>query len=444
MLDQERIFSILELLKLFDNSNKLASKLVQNFFRSRKDMGSKDRKFISNSFWNILRYRSKIEWHLTFLSLEITNEKKLMLELFFLNSHYKKNLLEINKLFILKCRDYKIYTNEDLDFLKDLIFDDFYNNKMPEHIFYELPEYLIESVKKSFPNDWKQVLLSLKEEAFFDIRINNLKFKSREEIKSLLKDIDVNSEYNKYSPVGIRFSKRYPIEGHKLFKNGNIEIQGEASQLVSLLLDVKPGMSVADICSGAGGKSLILADIMKNKGRILSLDTNKKRLENAGVRLKRAGVHNVERRLVKGNWNVSGLENKFDLVLIDAPCSGIGTWSRSPDSRFNFDQKKLNDLIKIQSELLSKASMMVAPGGKLAYVVCSFLSEEGVDQIEKFKENNKIEFSEINMINMWNDTILLMNGIEYPFKNEPKNSLIINPAKHKVDGFFISMFQRRR
>ena len=315
---------------------------------------------------------------------------------------------------------------------------------MPEHIFYELPEYLIESVKKSFPNDWKQVLLSLKEEAFFDIRINNLKFKSREEIKSLLKDIDVNSEYSKYSPVGIRFSKRYPIEGHKLFKNGSIEIQGEASQLASLLLDVKPGMSVADICSGAGGKSLILADIMKNKGRILSLDTNKKRLENAGIRLKRAGVHNVERRLVKANWNVSGLENKFDLVLIDAPCSGIGTWSRSPDSRFNFDQKKLNDLIKIQSELLSKASMMVAPGGKLAYMVCSFLSEEGIDQIEKFKENNKIEFSEINMINMWNDTILLMNGIEYPFKNEPKNSIIINPAKHKVDGFFISMFQRRR
>jgi 16S rRNA (cytosine967-C5)-methyltransferase len=117
------------------------------------------------------------------------------------------------------------------------------------------------------------------------------------------------------------------------------------SQLASILLDVKPGIAVADICSGAGGKSLILADIMENKGRILSLDTNKKRLENASVRLKRAGVHNVERRLVKSNWSVSGLENKFDLVLIDAPCSGIGTWSRSPDSRFNFDHKKLNNLI---------------------------------------------------------------------------------------------------
>ncbi len=444
MLHQERIFSILELLKLFDNSSKFASTLVQNYFRSRKHIGSKDRKFISNSFWNILRHRYKIDWHLTCLNIEITNERELLLELFFLNSYYQNDLLQIKKLFVLKCREFKNIADEELDFLNNLQFDEFYSDKMPEHVYYELPNSLISSAKKSFPNDWNQALLSLNQEAFFDIRINNLKIKSREETKTLLEDIDVSCEYSKYSPVGIRFSRRYPIEGHKLFKNGSIEIQGEASQLAALLLDVKPGMSVADICSGAGGKALILADIMKNKGRILSLDTNKKRLENASVRLKRAGVHNVERRLVESNWSVLGLENKFDLVLIDAPCTGIGTWSRSPDSRFNFEQKILNDLIKIQSELLSKASMMVAPGGKLAYVVCSFLAEEGIDQIEKFKENNKIEFSEINMINMWNDTILPMNGVEYPFNNQQKKSIIINPAKYKVDGFFISMFQRRR
>ncbi|MDC0093441.1 RsmB/NOP family class I SAM-dependent RNA methyltransferase [Alphaproteobacteria bacterium] len=444
MLEQERIFSILELLKLFDNSNKVASNLVQNYFRSRKHMGSKDRKFISNSFWNILRHRYKIDWHLTNIGIEITNEKKILLELFFLNVHYQNDLLQIKKLFILKYRDFKIVTDEELDFMNNLIFDEFFNNKMPEHIYYELPKTIVNSVKRSFPNDWKQVLLSLNKEASFDVRINNLKIKSREEIKILLQNIDASFEHSKYSHLGIRFSKRYPIEGHKFFKNGIIEIQSEASQLASILLDVRPGMSVADICAGAGGKSLILADIMKNKGRILSLDTNQKRLENAGIRFKRAGVHNVERRLVESNWSVSGLENKFNLVLIDAPCSGIGTWSRSPDSRFNFDNKKLTDLIEIQSELLSKASMMVAPGGKLAYIVCSFLAEESIDQIENFKENNKIKFSEINMINMWNDTVFKKNGVEYPFENEQKKSILINPAKHKMDGFFISMFQRRR
>ena len=443
MLEQERISSIIELLNLLNQSNKIASKLLQSYFRSNKYIGSKDRRFISESFWNILRHRHKIDWHLENLDLKVTYEKEIMLELFFLNKDYCNNLPKINKLFILKYKEIKIFKKIDLDFLNKLNFHEFYNKKMPENIFYELPKYLLKSLKIGFVNEWPDVALSLKEEGFFDIRVNTLKGKSRDEICDLLKDIKIPFQPTKYSPLGIRLSKRYPIEGHKLFKTGFIEIQGEASQFISLLLDVKPGMQVADICSGAGGKSLIFADIMKNKGRILSFDTDKKRLSNAALRLKRAGVHNVERRLVKPNWDTKGLKGKFDLVLIDAPCSGIGTWSRSPDSRFNFNQKKLKDLLVIQSELLLKSSMMVAPGGKLAYVVCSFLPEEGIDQIIRFKQETNIDFSEINLTNMWNDTIFLQNGVKYPFQSINK-SITINPAIHKTDGFFISMFQRKR
>ena len=443
MLDQERIFSVLELLNLLNQSNKIARKLLQSYFRSKKYIGSKDRKFISNSFWNILRHRYKIHWHLDYLNLEVTFEKEMMLELFFLNKDYCNNTSKIRQLFILKYKEIKIFHDVDLDFLKHLNYKEFYNKEMPEHIFYELPKYLLKSLKNSFKNEWRDVALSLNQEGFFDIRVNMLQGKSRDEIYHLLEDIKVPLQLTKYSPLGIRLSKRFPIEGHKLFKKGFLEIQGEASQLVSILLDVKPGMQVADICSGAGGKSLILADIMKNKGRILSLDTNKKKLSNAGLRLKRAGVHNVERRLVKPNWNVTGLEKKFDLVLIDAPCSGIGTWSRSPDSKFSFSPKKLQELINIQAELLLKGSLMVAPGGKLAYVVCSFLPEEGVDQIKKFKKEIKPDFSEISLTNIWQDTIFLQNNIEYPFQNVNK-SITINPAFHKMDGFFISIFQRKR
>ena len=234
-----------------------------------------------------------------------------------------------------------------------------------------------------------------------------------------------------------------PINGNRLYKSGNIEIQGEASQLSALILGAKPGMQVADICAGAGGKSLVLADIMKNQGRILSLDINQKRLKQARLRFKRAGVHNVETRLVDLNWSTKGLEKKFDLVLIDAPCSGIGTWARSPDSRFNFNEKKLVELVNIQYELLSKGSTMVAPGGKLAYVICSILPEEGVDQIEKFKNSVNSDFSEINMSNMWKDNLSLTNSFQYPF-DSGKKSITINPATHKMDGFFISMFQRKR
>ena len=443
MLDQERIFSVLELLNLLNQSNKIARKLLQSYFRSKKYIGSKDRKFISNSFWNILRHRYKIHWHLDYLNLEVTFEKEMMLELFFLNKDYCNNSSKIRQLFILKYKEIKIFHDVDLDFLKLLNYKEFYNKEMPEHIFYELPKYLLKSLKNSFKNEWRDVALSLNQEGFFDIRVNMLQGKSRDEIYHLLKDIKVPLQLTKYSPLGIRLSKRFPIEGHKLFKKGFLEIQGEASQIVSILLDVKSGMQVADICSGAGGKSLILADIMKNKGRILSLDTNKKKLSNAGLRLKRAGVHNVERRLVKPNWNVRGLEKKFDLVLIDAPCSGIGTWSRSPDSKFSFSPKKLQELVNIQAELLLKGSLMVAPGGKLAYVVCSFLPEEGVDQIKKFKKEIKPDFSEISLNNIWQDTIFLQNNIEYPFQNVNK-SITINPAIHKMDGFFISIFQRKR
>jgi len=443
MLDSDRISCILELLKSFDHGSKIASKLIQNYFRSNKNIGSKDRKFISNCFWNIIKHRNKINWHLTNHNLKVTFERQIILELFFLNVDYKNDLPKIKKFFFLNNKLNKNVTDDKLKFLENLNFKKFINSEMPEYVYYELPDFLLTSLKRNFKFDWKNVALSLSQVSFVDLRINTLKNKTREEILDSLREIDVPFKISKYSPIGIRLLKRFPINGNKLFKSGNIEIQGEASQLSALLLGVKPGMQVADICAGAGGKSLVLADIMKNKGRILSLDINQKRLKQARLRFKRAGVHNVETRLVDLNWSTKGLEKKFDLVLIDAPCSGIGTWSRSPDSRLYFNKKKLADLINIQSDLLSKGSTMVAPGGRLAYVTCSILPEEGVDQIEKFKLSANRDFSEIDMSNMWNDNLSLTNSFQYPFDNG-KKSITINPAIHKMDGFFISMFQRKR
>ena len=443
MLDSDRVSCVLELLKSFDHGSKIASKLIQNYFRSNKNIGSKDRKFISNCFWNIIKHHNKINWHLKNHNLKVTFERQIILELFFLNVDYKNDLPKIKKFFFLNNKLNKNFKDDNLQFLEYLNFEKFINSEMPEYVYYELPDFLLASLKRNFKFDWKNVALSLNQVSFVDLRINTLKNKTRDEILDSLREIDVPFKISKYSPLGIRLLKRFPINGNKLYKSGNIEIQGEASQLSALILGAKPGMQVADICAGAGGKSLILADIMKNKGRILSLDINQKRLKQASLRFKRAGVHNVETRLVDINWSTKGLEKKFDLVLIDAPCSGIGTWSRSPDSRLYFNRKKLAELINIQSELLSKGSTMVAPGGRLAYVTCSILPEEGVDQIEKFKLSANRDFSEIDMSNMWNDNLSLTNSFQYPFDNG-KKSITINPAIHKMDGFFISMFQRKR
>ncbi len=443
MLDSDRVSCVLELLKSFDHGSKIASKLIQNYFRSNKNIGSKDRKFISNCFWNIIKHRNKINWHLKNHNIKANFERQIILELFFLNVDYKNDLQKIKNIFFLNNKLNKIFKNDNLKFLEYLNFENFINSEMPECVLYELPDFLLKSIKRNFKLDWKNVALSLNEEAFVDLRVNMLKNKTRDDVLNSLKKINVPCKICKYSPVGIRLLKRFPINGNKLFKSGNIEIQGEASQLSALILCAKPGMQVADICAGAGGKSLMLADIMENKGRILSLDINQKRLKQASLRFKRAGVHNVETRLVDINWSTKGLEKKFDLVLIDAPCSGIGTWSRSPDSRFYFNKKKLAELINIQSELLSKGSIMVAPGGRLAYITCSILPEEGVDQIEKFKKLGNSDFSEIDLINMWNDNLSLTNTFQYPF-DDGKKSITINPAIHKMDGFFISMFQRKR
>ena len=443
MLEQERIQSILEVLHLYDESKKVLSKITNSYFRSRKYMGSQDRKFVSNSIWNIIKHRNKIKWHLYNINIEITFENEIILELFFLNKKYKDNLLEIKNLFLVKYSNLKTYKEQDLDFLNYLKIDTFYHHEMPEHVYFELPDFLLKSIKKSFPDGWKDVVLSLQNEAHLDIRINDLKQINRKKIKSLLKDTNVDMELTSYSPKGIRFLKRFPIEGHKLYRSGHIEVQGEASQIASLLLGAKPGMSIADLCCGSGGKSLVMAGQMNNKGRILALDINKKKLENAAVRFKKAGIHNIERKLITKDWQVGSMVKKFNLVLIDAPCSGIGTWSRSPDSRFKFSEDDLANLVKIQYELLEKGLRMVAPGGKLAYMVCSFLPEEGLDQVEKFKQDNN-DFSEINLLNMWNDTILLMNGLKYPFIDNKFNSITLNPSTHKTDGFFISMFQRKR
>ena len=443
MRDQERIIKVQELLDTFDNSQKVASKIVNSYFRSNKFIGSKDRKFISKSFWNILRNRYKIKWHLQNLNLKNINSYQVILELFFLNEDYKNNIIKIKNLLILSSQTNQDFSGISLDFLDSELSKNFNHPNMPNHINYELQEFLLNSIQVSFPDQWLDIVLSINKEAFFDIRVNRIKKMSRDQLSMKLRSLGIDHEYSHYSPLGIRLKKRYPIEGYDIYKQGYLEIQGEASQIATILTDPKPGMQIAEICSGAGGKSLTLADLMKNKGRVVSFDINKNRLENAGIRLKRAGVHNVERRLVEKEWSVKGLEKKFDLVFIDAPCSGIGKWSRSPDSKFSFSKKKLEELVTIQYDLLLKGSLMVKPGGKLAYMVCSFLYEEGLNQIEKFKKKNNLDFSEIKMVNMWNDTIYLMNKAPYPF-NRGENSLLLNPARYKTDGFFISMFQRKR
>jgi 16S rRNA (cytosine967-C5)-methyltransferase len=170
------------------------------------------------------------------------------------------------------------------------------------------------------------------------------------------------------------------------FRDGLVEIQDEGSQLVALLAAAKPGMRVADFCAGAGGKTLALAMTMENKGHIVACDVSPARLDGAIKRLRRAGVHNAERHLLEpGDKWTKRQGGKFDVVLVDAPCTGTGTWRRNPDARLRLSETDLAELVVKQAGILDEAQRLVKPGGALIYATCSLLAAENQDQVTAFR-----------------------------------------------------------
>jgi len=210
--------------------------------------------------------------------------------------------------------------------------------------------------------------------------------------------------------------------------------------LASLLCDARPGMQVADMCAGASGKSLVMAAMMQNKGRILALDTAAERLERGGERLRRAGVHNVERKLVAEKWSSRSWRGKFDRVVVDAPCSGSGTWRRQVDARWQLTPDRLAFYQDTQAILLEKARAMVAPGGRIIYITCSLLASEGMEQIAKCL-NMAPELEPADIGDIWQDTVAAAGGGACP-PHQP-GMLQLLPGRDGTDGFFIAILQAR-
>jgi 16S rRNA (cytosine967-C5)-methyltransferase len=234
--------------------------------------------------------------------------------------------------------------------------------------------------------------------------------------------------------------KRSRLEDLPEWKAGLFEVQDEGSQLAAILCDARPGMQIADVCAGAGGKSLVMAANMQNKGRILALDPNIKRLEQCGKRLRRAGIHNVERKLVAEKWSNRSWRGKFDRVVIDAPCSGSGTWRRQVDARWQLTVDRLNQIKQTQTILLEKARAMVAPGGRIIYISCSVLASEGAQLIKQFLFSApEVELADIAEI--WADTIGKAGGGVCPPIEDGLLQLL--PERDGTDGFFIAVMQSR-
>ena len=259
----------------------------------------------------------------------------------------------------------------------------------------------------------------------------------------------------------------------KCFKDGLIEVQDEGSQLVALLADARPGMRVADFCAGAGGKTLAMAAQMKNKGKIVACDVLEGRIDRAAVRFNRAGVHNVERKALsseRDQW-VKRHAGTFDRVLVDAPCTGTGTWRRNPDAKWKLTPEDVAELEQVQRNILDSAWRLVKPGGRLIYATCSLLAEENEAQIEAFLAAHA-DFKLVPISAVWRDVV----GTALPHStvtpaNEPGSTgkasvgpsmdpgsdgrddgrsgrrsggatLSLTPAQHGTDGFFAAVLER--
>jgi 16S rRNA (cytosine967-C5)-methyltransferase len=315
----------------------------------------------------------------------------------------------------------------------------------PPSIAGDYPEWLDGYLAQVFGDDRVAEATAMASRAPLDLRVNTLKAKREKILPSLA---HLGAQPTPWSPVGLRIElgvdARNPgIHAEEDFIKGAIEVQDEGSQLAALLSAAKPGERVIDLCAGAGGKTLALAAMMQGKGRLIATDHDKRQLAPIYERLSRAGVHNADVRTPKGEADTLGdIRASADLVLIDAPCTGTGTWRRNPDAKWRMRPGALEVRLKDQVAVLDRAAALVKPGGRIAYITCSVLAPENGGQIRAFVTRHP-EFKVVppsqTMTVLWDRAEDFAAGtLQSP------DGLLMTPRRTGTDGFFVSVLMRQK
>lgn len=425
-----RLAATLELLILIDETPRPADALVSSYFRSRRYIGSKDRAFIATQTYDVLRHQARLNWWLTYLKQEVTARNRFLT---YLKLMEKMTANELSGIFDGGKYAPPMITPEEKKLLSLLKGHTALHPDMPEEVVGECPSWAYTGLKKRFGKGLTKQLEVLLRPAPLDLRINPLKI-TREKASSALIQLGLDVGATPYSPWGLRVHDRPALGQIALLKEGALEIQDEGSQLVALLVDAKAGERVVDFCAGAGGKTLAISAQMENKGRIIACDVLASRLKRSGERFRRAGLHNIETHALSSErdpW-VKRHKGSFDRVLVDAPCSGTGTWRRNPDARWKELGPGLESLLPLQASILESASRLVKDGGRLVYATCSLLPEENEEQITKFLENHP-DFKLVPVQSCGAKLTKLPDTGDY---------LTLNPAEHKTDGFFAAVMEK--
>jgi 16S rRNA (cytosine967-C5)-methyltransferase len=429
MTPSARLLAAIELLEEIASAGRKPADAVANqFFRDRRFIGSGDRRAVSDRVWSVLRARRRLGWWLAragaFPAPRLLVAASLLLEGWtmqgvlegFSGGQFAPPPLGTEEKAVLRPLEGRTLDHPSMDEATKL----------------EIPDWILPALQSRFAEDLPAEMAAMGEPAPLDLRVNLLKTTLPEAQAALLSE-GIEAEPTPYSPWGLRVAHRRAVTSGAAFQTGAIEIQDEGSQLVAHLVGAAPGMRVADWCAGAGGKTLAIAATMENRGHIVACDVSEPRLEGATKRLRRAGVHNAERHLTtEGDKWVKRRAQSFDRVLVDAPCTGTGTWRRNPDGRLRLTETDLDELLPKQARILDAAQRLVRPGGRLIYATCSLLEAENEAQIDGFLARHA-GWRVIPVSEVW--TLAASVPCPDPY-------LVLTPRQHGTDGFFGAVMER--
>jgi 16S rRNA (cytosine967-C5)-methyltransferase len=439
MIPAARVQAAIELLQAIDESAKApADRVAAGYFKQRRYVGSKDRAAVQGVVYDVLRRRLQLDWWLARAGLAEPDPRRRVLACLALITGWKAT--DIAAAFSGARHAPDPLTPKEQAALKRLAGRALDHPDQPVEVRGNLPLWLKPAFEAAFGDGLARELAALLEPATVDLRVNALK-STRGEALARLKSEGLDCEPTRLSPLGLRLAQRRPLGETGAFRDGAVEVQDEGSQIVALLVGARPGMRVVDFCAGAGGKALAMAARMNNKGHVVACDVSKIRLEASARRLRRAGAHNVERRLIADETDpwIKRHKRAFDRVLVDAPCTGSGAWRRNPDGRWSLDAKDLEELKPKQARILASAARLVKPGGRLVYATCSLLKEENEDQVASFLAAQP-DFRVVPIGRAWAETVGAEGGPECPC---PPPFLMLTPARHGTDGFFAAVMERK-
>jgi 16S rRNA (cytosine967-C5)-methyltransferase len=402
-LHRNLVYTTIDSLNAVFNDGEYADKVVARALKKDKRWGSADRKFVAETIYDIVRWKR--------LYAEIAEVKE---------PYSRDDLWRMFAVWAIM-RGYPIPDWRQLEGTPQRKIKGRFDELSKIRKYREsIPDWMDElGVKELGETLWTKEVAAQNEPAQVILRVNTLKT-TKQKLRAILMDLDIETDYLKDQTEALVLKERANVFMTDAFKEGLFEVQDASSQLVAPFLEVEPGMRVVDACAGAGGKTLHLANIMENKGQLIAMDLYESKLKQLKIRAKRNGAFNIEPRVIDSTKVIKKLYEKADRVLIDAPCSGLGVLKRNPDAKWKLQPEFIENIKKVQAEVLENYSKMVKPGGKLVYATCSVLPSENKEQVKHF--------------------LTTETGKNFTFVKEQQ----IMASETGFDGFYMALLERKQ